>query len=138
MRSLYHLNADKLEYNYKLLASRDIESQNLIVENKKLATKLQNQIARVAVRFQEVDQGLRAENLELSKSYRRLANIYCELQQKFKLFESQDTRRFKELWVYHEHKIADHLKDLLLAEQIINESVVCTAPKREIDEAAMF
>ena len=40
--------------------------------------------------------------------------------------------------MYHEHKIADHLKDLLLAEQIINESVVCTAPKREIDEAGMY
>lgn len=35
MRSVYQLNTDKLEYNYRLLAARDVESQNLMVQQKK-------------------------------------------------------------------------------------------------------
>ncbi|KAH0572515.1 hypothetical protein SS50377_24626 [Spironucleus salmonicida] len=138
MRSVYHLNTDKLEYNYKLLASRDIECQNLIVQQKKKISKLQDQLTQLISKYQQIDEQLRSENLELSTSYRRLANIFCELQIKFKLFEAQDTKKFRELWTYHEHKIANHLKDLLLAEQVINESVVCSAPKREIDEQSML
>ena len=40
MRAVYVLNQEKLDYNYKLLASRDIECQNLIVNQKKKIGKL--------------------------------------------------------------------------------------------------
>lgn len=41
MRALYILNTEKLDYSYKLLASRDIECQNMIVMQRKRIGKLQ-------------------------------------------------------------------------------------------------
>ena len=83
MRAVYILNAEKLDYNYKLLAPRDIECQNLIVQQKKKITKLQSQLHVLISRHQQNDELVRAENQKLSKEYRRLANCYCELQKKF-------------------------------------------------------
>lgn len=137
MRSVYQLNSDKLDYNYKLLAARDIECQNLIVQQKKKIAKLQGQITTLIARHATVDGKLRAENLALSTSYKRMANLYCELQLRFKHFERSDTQRFRSLWAFHERRIATALKDLLLAEQIIKESVLCSEEKRGTDEGSV-
>lgn len=95
MRAVYILNAEKLDYNYKLLASRDIECQNLIVQQKKKINKLQSQRHQLIARHQATDQKVRTENYELSKTYRQLANQYCELQKKFKSFEQADNSQFR-------------------------------------------
>lgn len=79
MRAVYVLNQEKLDYNYKLLASRDIECQNLIVNQKKKIGKLQTQLHALISRHQQTDEQVRLENFELSSQYRRLANSYCEL-----------------------------------------------------------
>lgn len=102
MRAVYHLNADKLEYNYKLLASRDIECQNLIVQQKSKQQKLARQLNATIARHEQTDAKLRKENLELSVQYRRLANSYCDLQRNFKVFERADTQKFRQLWAFHE------------------------------------
>lgn len=137
MRSVYQLNTDKLEYNYRLLAARDVESQNLMVQQKKKISKLQNQLTTLIARHTTIDSQLREENLDLSTSYKRMSNLYCDLQAKFKLFERVDTQKFRELWAYHERRIAESLRDLLLAEQIINESVLCVEAKKGINESSI-
>lgn len=59
MRSVYQLNTDKLEYNYRLLAARDVESQNLMVQQKKKISKLQNQLTALIARHTTIDSQLR-------------------------------------------------------------------------------
>lgn len=102
MRALYILNTEKLDYSYKLLASRDIECQNMIVMQRKRIGKLQTQKNNLVARHQQIDEAVRAENLELSVQYKRLANAYCDLQKKFQLFEAADNDQFARLWRYHE------------------------------------
>ncbi|TNJ30729.1 Sperm tail domain-containing protein [Giardia muris] len=137
MRSVYQLNTDKLEYNYRLLAARDVECQNLIIQQKKKISKLQGQLASLIAKHGAIDDRLRTENLELSTSYKRLSNLYCDLQGKFKLFEKADTHKFRELWAHHERTIAANLRDLLLAEQVINESILCIEEKRDVDSRSI-
>jgi len=137
MRSVYQLNSDKLDYNYRLLAARDVESQNLIVQQRRKLGKLQDQLAVLVAKHTQVDERLRGENLELSTAYKRVSNLYCDLQQKFKEFEKSDTQKFRDIWAYHERRLAAALKELLLAEQVINESVLVKDQRRETDERSL-
>lgn len=137
MRSVYQLNSDKLDYNYRLLAARDVESQNLIVQQRRKLSKLQDQLAVLVAKHTQVDERLRGENLELSTAYKRVSNLYCDLQKKFKDFERSDTQKFRGIWAYHERRLAAALKELLLAEQVINESVLVKDQRRETDERSL-
>lgn len=138
MRALYILNTEKLDYSYKLLASRDIECQNMIVMQRKRIGKLQAQKNNLVARHQQIDETVRSENLELSIQYKRLANAYCDLQKKFQLFEAADNQQFKTLWKFHEKEVTDKIQQLLLCEQVINESVLCQQPRTEIDQKSII
>ena len=113
MKALYQLNAEKLNYNFKVLSEKKTENTQLKSELKKKERFFQNQYKDKLDDYQNKDREFKRENKKLTEDYRRISKRFKDLHKKFKHFKKADIEMYYEV------------KEMNLSEiQKIKESIV--------------
>jgi dynein regulatory complex protein 1 len=107
MKAIYQLNADKLEYNYKVLDEK-------VKENEASKSLLTKRINRLVIKlsdyknlFFEEERKLTELNIKLTAEFKQKTKAFNELQRKFRHFEKADTTRFNEIWEMNEAEVRE-------------------------------
>ncbi|KAG9396796.1 Sperm tail C-terminal domain [Carpediemonas membranifera] len=124
MRATYQLNAEKLEYNYRVLNERDIETSNLISQNKRKIGKLGDLLAKAVAAYEKSEKHHRHDNDKLTADYKAATERFHQLQEKFKHFEADDAKRFRETWSLHQEEFIARLAKIVIADQSIHREVL--------------
>jgi chromosome segregation ATPase len=96
MRATYQLNTEKLEYNYRVLVERDHENQSTIQQQKRKIARLRDLLSNLKAKHSEMEKHSQDENVKLTEEYKRVTELFKDLQSKFKHFEQVRTERMKE------------------------------------------
>jgi len=121
MRAVYQLNAEKLEYNYRVLVEREAENQSTSSQQRKKIAFAREKLMVLKQKHAEAEKKFAAENVKLAEEHRRAAETFKELQMKHKRFVRADTKKFEEVWAMHEELVAAKVKRVLDADRVIHE-----------------
>merc|ERR1712159_982635 len=69
IQATFQLNQEKLEYNYQILAEKDMENLNVITLLNRKITRLQDALSSMVTRYNELNEKYRSENNELTDDY---------------------------------------------------------------------
>lgn len=103
---------------------RDGENRTTQLQQQRKLARLKDAQASIMQRYQEADKRFKTRNAELTEEYRRITKQYKDLQQKFRLFEAADARKFQEVWAMHEETVGAMMKRLLDADKVIHEQLL--------------
>ena len=121
MKSTYLLNAEKLEYNYRVLVERDHENAGTLQIQRRKIAKLRETRMKVKDKFHAMDKKFSDENVRLTDDHRRVTEQFKELEIKFRNFQASDRKKFQEVWAMKEEEIARKVKRALDADRILHE-----------------
>jgi dynein regulatory complex protein 1 len=121
MKATYLLNTEKLEYNYRVLTTRDDENTNLLQQHKKRQAKLKETLSTLEARYRKDDARFRSENKELTDDYKRITEQYKELQNKFRHFQSADKKKYTDVWEMNQELVQELASKVLQADEIIHQ-----------------
>lgn len=121
MRATYQLNTEKLEYNYRVLVERDHENQSTIQQQKRKIARLRDLLSNLKAKHAEMERHAQDENIKLTEDYKRVTELFKDLQSKFKHFEDVDTRKYQEVWNMNDQAVGDLVKKVLQADRVIHE-----------------
>ncbi len=121
MKATYQLNAEKLDYNHRVLLKREEENAKTKAQQKRKLTKLQDSLTNLKNKIEKQKKQYSDENQQFSDDYKRVMDMFTDLQQKSKHFVSVDLKKFHEIWVMNEEKCKAIMADLLNADRIIHE-----------------
>ena len=121
MKATYQLNQEKLEYNYRVLQKRDEENAKTKAQQKRKITKLQDAKTLLTNKQSKQIKQYNDENQQLSEEYKRVTDMFTDLQHKSKHFLAVDLKKFHDIWVMNEEKCKDFARSLLNADRIIHE-----------------
>lgn len=121
MRATYQLNAEKLEYNYRVLIERDNENRSTINTQKKKIARHRDLLSGLKGRYAETDKKYADENSKLTDEYRRVTEQFKDLQAKYRHFELADSKRFAEVWAMNEENVAELVSSVLQGDRILHE-----------------
>ncbi len=107
MRATYQLNAEKLEYNFRVLKERDTENRDTIANQKAKLKRSKEALMKVKERYQSQDEKFQQENDELKDDFMRITEQFKDLQRKFRHFESIDRKKYEEVWGMNEQRVMD-------------------------------
>ena len=121
MRAVYQLNAEKLEYNYRVLVEREAENQSTSSQQRKKIAFAREKLMVLKRKHAEAEKAFSAENVKLAEEHRRGVETFKELQMKHKRFVRADTKKFEEVWAMHEELVAAKVRRVLDADRVIHE-----------------
>jgi dynein regulatory complex protein 1 len=121
MKASHQLNQEKLEYNYQVLLKREEENAKLKAQQKRRITKLQDVLTNMKKKLVKQIKQFNDENLQLTEEYKRVTDMFNDLQQKSKHFLAVDLKKFHDIWKMNEDVCKNYAKNLLDADRIINE-----------------
>ena len=121
MKATYQLNQEKLEYNYRVLQKRDEENVKTKAQQKRKITKLQDILANLNNKLKKQIKQFNDENQQLSADYKRVSDMFSDLQLKSKHFLNVDLTKFRDIWIMNEEKCKEIVDQLLKADCIIHE-----------------
>ena len=120
-RAVYQLNAEKLEYNHRVLVEREAENQSTSSQQRKKIASAREKLMVLRREHAEAEKAFSAENVKLTEEHRRAAETFKELQMKHKRFVRADTRKFEEVWAMQEALVAAKVRRVLDADRVIHE-----------------
>ena len=97
MKAIYQLNAEKLNYNFKVLNDKKDENTTLAGILKKKERFFLNLLKKKNDDFISKDLEFRKNNKKLTEQSKKITKQYKDLHKKFKYFEKADTKRFEEI-----------------------------------------
>lgn len=121
IQATFQLNQEKLEYNYQILAEKDMENLNVITLLKRKITRLQDALSSMVTRYNELNEKYRSENNELTDDYKRVTDQFKDLQTKFLHFQRLDAQRYRDVWQMNEKTVTELMQKVLKADKIIHE-----------------
>lgn len=121
MKATYQLNQEKLEYNYRVLQKRDEENAKTKSNQKRKITKLQDALTHLKNKLTKQFVQYKDENARLSDDYKRITDMFNDLQLKSKHFLAVDLKKFHDIWIMNEEKCKEYANNLLSADRIIHE-----------------
>ena len=121
MKSTYLLNAEKLEYNYRVLVERNHENAGTLQIQRRKIAKLRETLMKVKDKFHAMDKKFSDENVRLTDDHRRVTEQFKELEIKFRNFQASDRKKFQEVWAMKEEEIERKVKRALDADRILHE-----------------
>lgn len=121
MKATYQLNQEKLEYNYRVLQKRDEENSKTKSQQKRKITKLQDALTNLKNKLAKQIKQSSDENQQLSDDYKRITDMFTDLQLKSKHFLAVDLKKFYDIWIMNEEKCKEYANQLLNADKIIYE-----------------
>jgi dynein regulatry complex protein 1 len=124
MRATYQLNAEKLEYNHRVLREMDAENSQTVKQHKQKLKKLREQQNSHAAKYAKQEQKFKAENKELTEDYRRMTEQFKDLQRKFRHFERLDNEKYAQVFEMNESETMEHVHKTLKADQLIATQIL--------------
>ncbi len=121
MKATYQLNQEKLAYNYQVLQKRDEENAKTKAQQKRKITKLQDSLTFLKKKLAKQIKQFNDENQQLSDDYKRVTDMFNDLELKSKHFLSVDLKKFHDIWKMNEEESKKIAKNLLEADRIIHE-----------------
>jgi dynein regulatory complex protein 1 len=121
MKATYMLNTEKLEYNYRVLTTRDDENTTLLQQHKKRIAKLKETLSNLEARYSREDKKYRVENKALTDAYKQITEQYKELQNKFRHFQSADRKKYQDVWEMNQQIVQEIATKVLQADQVIHQ-----------------
>ena len=135
MKSTYLLNAEKLEYNYRVLVERDHENAGTLQIQRRKIAKTREKLMKAKDSFAAMDKKFSDENMRLTDDHRRVTEQFKELEIKFRTFQANDRKKFKEVWAMKEEEMGRKVKRALDADRILHEQhlgMVWHAPSEDV------
>lgn len=121
MKATYQLNQEKLEYNYQVLQKRDEENAKTKAQQKRKITKLQDALTNLKKKLAKQIKQFNDENQQLAEEYKRVTDMFNDLQLKSKHFLAVDLKKFHDIWKMNEDQCKQLAYNLLQADKIIHE-----------------
>jgi dynein regulatory complex protein 1 len=121
MKATYQLNQEKLEYNYQVLQKRDEENAKTKAQQKRKITKLQDALTNLKKKLSKQIKQFNSENQQLSEEYKRVTDMFNDLQMKSKHFIAVDLKKFHDIWKMNEVECKKIAQNLLDADRIFYE-----------------
>lgn len=121
MKATYQLNQEKLAYNYQVLQKRDEENAKTKAQQKRKITKLQDSLTNLKKKLAKQMKQFNEENQTLSDDYKRVTDMFNDLELKSKHFLSVDLKKFNDIWKMNEEQAKEIAANLLCADRIIFE-----------------
>jgi len=135
MKSTYLLNAEKLEYNYRVLVERDHENAGTLQIQRRKIAKTREKLMKAKDSFAAMDKKFSDENMRLTDDHRRVTEQFKELEIKFRTFQANDRKKFKEVWAMKEEEMGRKVQRALDADRILHEQhlgMVWHAPSEDV------
>ena len=135
MKSTYLLNAEKLEYNYRVLVERDHENAGTLQIQRRKIAKTREKLMKTKDSFAAMDKKFSDENMRLTDDHRRVTEQFKELEIKFRTFQANDRKKFKEVWAMKEEEMGRKVKRTLDADRVLHEQhlgMVWHAPSEDV------
>ena len=120
MKSTFHLNSEKLEYNYQVLKKRDEENAIIISQQKRKLTRLQDIFNNLRTKLMKQEKSNQSSIESLVTEYQRNIKQYKDLQNKFKHFQLTDSKCFTDIWQMNEENARSLANDVSLVDQHIH------------------
>ena len=120
VRATYHLDGEKLEYDYKILVEREAENAATIQAQRKKLARMTDMLSSLKEQYAREERCYRAENHELTEEYIRIAAQVKELRNKTEHFERVDAKRYHDVWQLDRQTIGDLMRKILQADKIIH------------------
>ena len=114
MKAIYQLNAEKLNYNFKVLTEKKEENTALAMVLKKKERFFLNLLKNKNDDFYLKDDEFRKINNKLTEQSKNITKKYRELHRKFEHFEKADIERYNQVWQMSLKEIDD------IKRQIVN------------------
>ena len=121
MKATYQLNQEKLAYNYQVLQKRDEENAKTKAQQKRKITKLQDSLTNLKKKLAKQIKQFNDENQQLSDDYKRVTDMFNDLELKSKHFLTVDLKKFHDIWIMNEEQAKKMATNLLDADRIIHE-----------------
>ncbi len=121
MKATYQLNQEKLAYNYQVLQKRDEENAKTKAQQKRKITKLQDSLTNLKKKLAKQVKQFGDENSTLSDDYKRVTDMFNDLELKSKHFLSVDLQKFHDIWKMNEEQCKRMARNLLDADRIVHE-----------------
>ena len=135
MKSTYLLNAEKLEYNYRVLVERDHENAGTLQIQRRKIAKTREKLMKAKDSFAAMDKKFSDENMRLTDDHRRVTEQFKALEIKFRTFQANDRKKFKEVWAMKEEEMGRKVKRALDADRVLHEQhlgMVWHAPSEDV------
>ena len=135
MKSTYLLNAEKLEYNYRVLVERDHENAGTLQIQRRKIAKTREKLMKAKDSFAAMDKKFSDENMRLTDDHRRVTEQFKELEIKFRTFQANYRKKFKEVWAMKEEEMGRKVKRALDADRVLHEQhlgMVWHAPSEDV------
>ncbi|XP_059837733.1 dynein regulatory complex protein 1 [Hypanus sabinus] len=120
MKATYQLNQEKLEYNFQVLKKRDEENTITKLQLKRKIARLHDVLNRLLAKSAKQEKMYREENQSLTDQYKRIVELYKDLQKKMRHFAAVDAKKFEGVWLMNEEEAKNLVKKALDADRIIH------------------
>lgn len=121
MKATYQLNQEKLEYNFQVIQKRDEENTKTKAQQKRKITKLQDVLTSLKKKLTKQIKQYNDESQQLAEEYKRVTDMFNDMQVKSKHFLAVDLRKFHDIWIMNEEQCKILAHNLLEADKIIQE-----------------
>jgi len=119
MKAIYQLNADKLEYNYKVLDEKVKENEDSKGKLDKRMYRMRNKLSDYKNLFNEEERKLTELNIKLTDEFKQKTKAFNELQRKFRHFEKADMTRYNEIWMMNENEVKELAQKIIKCDRTI-------------------
>ncbi|RMZ94279.1 Dynein regulatory complex 1 [Brachionus plicatilis] len=121
MKATYQLNQEKLEYNFQVIQKRDEENTKTKAQQKRKITKLQDVLTSLKKKLAKQIKQYNDESQQLAEEYKRVTDMFNDMQTKSKHFLAVDLKKFHDIWIMNEEQCKILSNNLLEADRIIHE-----------------
>ncbi|CAF0707498.1 unnamed protein product [Brachionus calyciflorus] len=121
LKATFQLNQEKLEYNYQVLQKRDEENTKTKAQQKRKITKLHDALTHLKKKLAKQIKQYNDENQQLGEDYKRVTDMFNDMQIKSKHFLAVDLKKFHDIWKMNEDQCKIYSHYLLEADRIIHE-----------------
>ena len=121
MKATYQLNQEKLEYNYQVLQKREEENVKTKAQQKRKITKLQDVLTNLKKKLIKQVKTFNDENQVLAEEYKRVTDMFNDMQLKSQHFLGVDLKKFHDIWKMNEDQCKTIAHNLLEADRIVHE-----------------
>ncbi|XP_029452115.1 dynein regulatory complex protein 1 [Rhinatrema bivittatum] len=121
MKATYQLNQEKLEYNYQVLKKRDEENTITKSQQKRKLNRLHDVLNNLKQKLAKQIKQYQEENQTLTDDYKRIVELYKDVQKKMRHFSFIDKKKFEDMWLMNEEEMKELVRKALQTDKIIHE-----------------
>lgn len=124
MKAIYQLNAEKLDYNFKVLTENNDDNLKMQEELTGRVNEYKSMLMSKLDDYNRLNETSRNNNKSLTNKYRMISQDYKDLQKKFKHFVYADVKKYDEIQKMNEKSIAECNQKILKCNNTIHIQIL--------------